>query len=100
MKIESIQTKEDYNAAIVHLESLGDREDFEQQPELMEEFESLASLVRLYEQENYRLDPGLPLEIIKLKTDSLGITQKDFVPSISIGKLAELLHIDQAVLFL
>jgi len=117
MKIKKIKTHKDYDTAITYLEQIGDRDDFEDNPDLVAEFELISGLVSIYERENFHINPGHPLDIIKLKMDSLGIIQKDLIPLIgSSGVVSEvfnkkrglsksmirnfsaLLHIDQDIL--
>ncbi|MHB8208026.1 helix-turn-helix domain-containing protein [Mucilaginibacter sp.] len=117
MKIKKIKTPEEYNTAVTYLEQIGDRDDFEDNPDLVAEFEFISDLVAIYEKANFQLEAGHPLEIIKLKMDSLGIIQKDLVPLIGssgvvsdvfnqkrglsksmIRNFSTLLHIEQDIL--
>ena len=93
MEIKKIKIQEDYDAAIAHLEQIGDRDDFEDNPDLVAEFELISDLVSIYEKKHFQLGPGHPLDIIKLKMDSLGIIQKDLVPLIgSSGVVSEVFN--------
>ncbi len=117
MKIKVIKTEEEYKNAIALMEKLGDNPDFEKKQELIDEFELLEKLVDLYEQENYPIAKGDPIEIIKLKMKYLEITQKDLTPLIGskgvvsmvlnkkrglsknmIREFSQLLKIDQEIL--
>lgn len=117
MDIKVIKTDEEYNAAIDYLEVLGDMEGFQENPAMIQQFELLSTLVGLYEKENFPIKPGHPLEIIKLKMDSLGLQQKDLIPCMGssgvvsevfskkrglskamIRNLSEFLHIEQHIL--
>lgn len=117
MDIKLIKTEEDYEKAITQMEKLGDNPDFEIKQELIDEFELLEKLVDLYEQENYPIEQGDPIEIIKLKMKYLELTQKDLTPLIGskgvvsmvlnkkrglsknmIREFSQLLKIDQEIL--
>lgn len=93
MEIKKIKKPHEYNAAIEHLELLGDREDFQENQQIIEEFELVSTLVALYEKENFALNIGHPLEIIKQRMDTLGIQQKDLIPLIgSSGVVSEVFN--------
>jgi HTH-type transcriptional regulator/antitoxin HigA len=93
MEIKKIKTPQEYDAAIEHLELLGDREDFQENRQIIEEFELVSTLVALYEKENFALNIGHPLEIIKQRMAALGIQRKDLVPLIgSSGVVSEVFN--------
>jgi HTH-type transcriptional regulator/antitoxin HigA len=73
MYIKVIKTQEDYNNAIAYLETIGDKDGFEENPELIKQFGLISALVELYEKDNFPLNAGDPLEIIKLKMQMMGI---------------------------
>jgi len=117
MKIKLIKTEEEYKKAVLYLEELGDRPDFEDDEELIDEFDLLAVLVEKYDAENYPIQQGHPIEIIKLKMSYMGLKQKDLSPRIAskgiiseimnkkrsmskdvIRKLSDLLNLNQEVL--
>lgn len=117
MEFKLIKTPEEYNQAIALLEAIGDTGGFEENQDLIQQFELISTLIDLYEKENFPIEPGHPLEIIKLKMETLGIQQKDLVPLIGssgvvsevfnrkrglsknmIRNFADLLHLDQNIL--
>lgn len=117
MEIKKIKSQEDYDKAIAYLEDIGDRDDFENMPDLVAQFELISELIAIYEKENFRIENGHPLDIIKLKMDSLGISRRDLIPLIGssgvvsdifnkkrglsksmIRNFSVLLHIDQDIL--
>ncbi len=117
MKHKILKTEEEYKEAVNYLEKLGDTPDFEEKEELIEEFDLVSMLVENFEKENYPINKGNPIDIIKLKMGYLGLKQKDLSPNIAskgviseimnkkrgmskdvIRKLSELLKIDQEVL--
>ena len=117
MKYKILKTEEDYKAAVNYIEELGDLPNFEDNKELIEKFELVSMLIENFEKENYPVNHGNPIDIIKLKMEYLGLKQKDLSPNIAskgvisemmnkkrgiskdvIRKLSELLKIDQEVL--
>ena len=115
--MKMFKNEDEYNQAVVLLEKLGDREDFQQNLELVGQFELLSTLIDAYEQENAHINVGNPIDIIKLKMNYLGIKQKDLRPFIGssgivsevlnkkrglskrmIRALSEFLHLDQDLL--
>lgn len=117
MKFKILKTDEEYNEAIDFLECLGDVEDFQDQPELIDQFELLSTLINFYEKKNFPINAGDPIEIIKLKMSYMGLKRKDLIPLIGssgvvsdifnkkrglsknmIRALSELLDIDQQIL--
>lgn len=89
MKFKLIKTNEAYHQAIDYLEVLGDREDFQENEDMIEEFELLSTLISLYEKKNFPIAPGHPIDIIKLKMDYLGLKRKDLSHIASSGVLSE-----------
>ena len=89
-EIKPIRTKSDYEAALKEVERLwgaksgtrdGDRLDV------------LATLIETYEARHYPVDPPDPIEAIKFRMDSLGLTRKDLEPLIgSRTRIAEVLN--------
>ena len=93
MKIKLIKSEEDYKRAISLMEEIGDNPNFEDNPDLIDEFELLEKLVDLYESENYSIEKGNPIEIIKLKMEYMGLLQKDLVEIIgSKGIVSEVMN--------
>lgn len=115
--MKMFRNEEEYNKAVDLLEELGDREGFEENEELVKQFELLSNLIEAYENKNANIDVGHPIEIIKLKMKYMGLKQKDLQPYIGssgivsevlnkkrglsksmIRKLSEFLHLDQNLL--
>lgn len=78
-EIKPIRTEADYRKALTDLEKLwgakrgtpkGDRLDV------------LATLIDAYESEHYPMDPPDPIEAIKFRMESQGLTRKDLEPLI------------------
>ena len=93
MKIKVIKTEEEYKKAVLYLEELGDRPDFEDNEELIDMFDLLAVLIEKYDVENYPMSKGHPIEIIKLKMSYMGLKQKDLSPHIaSKGIISEIMN--------
>jgi HTH-type transcriptional regulator/antitoxin HigA len=92
MKIKLIRTEEEYKAALAYLEELGDREGFEQNKELVEEFELLAALVEMYDKEHFPLQSGDPIEIILLRMEYKGLKRKDLSEIATSGVLSEVFN--------
>lgn len=117
MKMKMFKNEDEYNKAIAMLEQIGDREDFQENQHLIEQFELLSSLIEAYDNKNADVGIGNPIEIIKLKMSYLGLKQKDLQPYIGssgivsevlnkkrglsksmIRALSEFLHLDQDLL--
>jgi len=93
MAIKLIKSEKEYQEAILLLEKIGDNSDFENDEDLISEFELLEKLIADYESENYFLHKGDPIEIIKLKMEYKGLKQKDLIPYIgSKGIVSEVLN--------
>ncbi|WP_145712363.1 helix-turn-helix domain-containing protein [Chitinophaga japonensis] len=98
MNFKLIKTEEDYNEAIHMMEALGDREDFEDNPDLISQFELIAKLVQLYEEEHAPVTQGHPIDIILMKMEYMDLKQKDLVPVIgSSGVVSEVLNKKRAM---
>lgn len=74
MKPKIIQTAEEHEKALQHLEKLMDAEPGSVQEE---ELELWALLVERYEEEHFPIDDPDPIEAIKFRMDQLGLTPKD-----------------------
>ncbi|WP_052158208.1 helix-turn-helix domain-containing protein [Lacinutrix jangbogonensis] len=93
MAIKLIKSEKEYQEAILQLEKTGDNPDFENDENLIDEFELLEKLITDYETENYQLDKGDPIEIIKLKMNYMDLIQKDLIDIIgSKGVVSEVLN--------
>jgi HTH-type transcriptional regulator/antitoxin HigA len=93
MKIKILKTEQDYKEAVYRLEELGDTPNFSTEQELINEFELLAKLIEDYENENYPIEKGNPIEIIKLKMDYMELKQKDLIGVIgSRGVVSEVIN--------
>src|SRR2546421_4891642 len=88
--VRPIRTKADYEAALAEVERLwgakagtmrGDRLDV------------LATLIDAYEAERYPMDPPDPIEAIKFRMESQGLTRKDLEPLLGTRtRVAEVLN--------
>ncbi|HEY1710517.1 MAG TPA: helix-turn-helix domain-containing protein [Rhizomicrobium sp.] len=88
--LKPIRTKADHRRALVEVERLwgaksgtpdGDRLDV------------LATLIDAYEAEHYPMDPPDPIEAIKFRMESQGLTRKDLEPMIGTRtRVAEVLN--------
>ena len=115
--MKMFRNEEEYNKAVALLEELGDREGFEDNEDLVKQFELLSNLIETYENQHANIDVGNPIAIIKLKMEYMGLKQKDLQPYIGssgivsevlnkkrglsksmIRKLSEALHLDQNLL--
>jgi len=76
MKIKPIRTEEDYNLALIEIESLmevtPDSDDFDK-------FEILGMLIDNYEAVHYPIDTPDPIEAIKFRMEQEGLIQNDLV---------------------
>jgi len=85
-----IKTEEDYGLALSRIENLMDAEANTAEAE---ELELLATLVELYEDEHYAMDPPEPIDAIKFRMEQLGLNQQGLVPFIgSKSKVSEILN--------
>ncbi|WP_341842216.1 hypothetical protein [Chitinophaga caseinilytica] len=93
MNPKLIKTEKEYNEAINALEVIGDKEDFEENENLIAQFELISKLIQLYEEEHAPIVKGHPIDIILLKMEYMGLKQKDLVPLIgSSGVVSEVLN--------
>lgn len=89
-----IQNESDYRDAVQLLEKLGDDPNFENDDKLINQFNMIHKLVVEFEDRNYALDAGNPIEIIKLKMAYSNLKAKDLVPYIgSKGLVSEVLNL-------
>lgn len=77
MQIKPIKTVEDNQAALTRIEQLWDAEP--NTPE-GDELDILATLVSVFEEENYPIEAPDPIEAIKFRMDQQGLEDKDLVP--------------------
>jgi len=90
MNIKPIKTKEDYNAALGHIEKLMDAQPNTPQ---MDELEVLTTLVEAYEEQHYKIDAPDPIEAIKFRMEQEGLKQKDLVYIVgSKSRVSEILN--------
>ncbi len=92
MKFTEIKTEKEYKSATLYIEKLGDREDFEDKPELIEEFEFIANLIKEYDSKHFPIEQGSPIEIIKLAMEYKGLKQKDLYHIRSKGIISAILN--------
>lgn len=90
MALKPLRTEQDYEAALLRLETLwGARVDTPEGDEL----EILSILVERYEEEHYPMPPSDPVEAIKFLMDQRGLTPRDLEPYIgSSGRVSEILN--------
>lgn len=89
-ELKPVRTKSDYKRALAEVERLwgaktgtpeGDRLDI------------LATLIDVYEAEHFPMDPPDPIEAIKFRLESQGLTRKDLEPMIGTRtRVAEVLN--------
>jgi HTH-type transcriptional regulator/antitoxin HigA len=93
MNFKLIKSEQDYESAISLLEKIGDNPDFEKDENLINGFEVLEKLIEIYERENFPIENGNPIEIIKLKMAYMDLAQKDLIPFIgSKGVVSEVMN--------
>jgi HTH-type transcriptional regulator/antitoxin HigA len=93
MIIKSIKTDVEYKEAVQLLEKIGDDSNFENDEKLVEQFNSLFELVKSYEDLNFALEAGHPIEVIKLKMEYMNIKAKDLIPYVgSKGVVSDVLN--------
>lgn len=90
MKIKPIRTEQDYEQAVIRIESLitaapGSPEE--------DELDVLATLVNAYEEKAFPLDLPDPIEAIKFRMEQLGLERQDLEPYIGHkGRVSEVLN--------
>lgn len=77
MNISPIKTKQDHTNALNRIEAL-----WEAKPNTPEgdEFEVLATLIHVYENEHFPIDAPDPVEAIKFRMEQQGLEDRDLVP--------------------
>src|SRR5438093_12641086 len=91
MNIKPLRTKEDHQAALAEIKRLWDVA----KPNTPEgdKFDVLATLVDVFEQAHYPIDPPSPVEAIKFAIDQGRFTRADLVAVLgSTAKVAEVLN--------
>jgi len=93
MKNKILKIEEDYKKAIQYLEELGDRPDFEDNEDLINEFELLADLIEKYENEHFPIKTiDDPIELIKISMEYRDLKRKDLYHIASKGVLSEVFN--------
>jgi len=93
MDFKLIKSEQEYETAISLLEQIGDNPDFVENEKLINDFEVLEKLIEIYERENFPIENGNPIEIIKLKMAYMDLAQKDLIPYIgSKGVVSEVMN--------
>ena len=90
MNVSPIKTEQDYVNALNRIEALW--EAASNTPE-GDEFEVLATLIHVYENENFPIDAPTPIEAIKFRMEQQGLEDADLVPMIGQrSKVSEVLN--------
>jgi HTH-type transcriptional regulator / antitoxin HigA len=87
MEPKILESDKDYQEAIQTLEILGDDQEFDSNPEIVNKFKLLELLISIYEKKHFPIEEGNPIEIIKLKMEFMGLKQKDLIPFIGTKSL-------------
>ena len=85
-RAKSIETKQEYEAALARLYEL-----FHAEPGTPEgdEFEVLANLVEAYEVIHYPIPEPTPAGIVQGRLDALGLTEDDLVPCLGSREMVD-----------
>ena len=90
MKAKIIQTPEEYEKALEHVEALMDAEPGSAEEQ---ELELWALLIERYEQEQFPIEEPDPIEAILFRMDQLGLERKDLCESLGQkGRVSEVLN--------
>ena len=90
MNISPIKTKQDHTNALNRIEAL-----WEAEPNTPEgdEFEVLATLIHVYENEHFPIEAPTPIEAIKFRMEQQGLEDADLVPMLGQrSKVSEVLN--------
>ena len=88
--LQTVKTKQDYEAAVERLESISDAPIGT--PE-SEEADTLATLIDAYEEAHFPIGLPHPIEAIKIRMSELGLKNKDLVPIIGYdSRVSEVLN--------
>jgi HTH-type transcriptional regulator/antitoxin HigA len=74
MTIKPVKTERDYRNALKQIEKLWDAKPNTSKGDRLEVF---VTLVEVYEQKHYKIDPPDPVEAIKFRMEQLGLKQSD-----------------------
>jgi HTH-type transcriptional regulator/antitoxin HigA len=90
MKIKPIRTKKDHEQAVKEIERLwGVRKGSDEGDKL----EILVTLVSVYDDEHYPIDPPDPIDAIRFRMEQLGLKRSDLEPVLgSRARVAEVLN--------
>ena len=72
-----IKNEEQYYTALERMEEIFHATD---EPALSDEFDLLSLLIRKYEEDHFPVEEADPIQVIKMKMDYLGLSQKDLIP--------------------
>lgn len=87
--IKPIRSEEDYDAALARIESLMDADTGTDEED---DLEVLATLVELYEEQNFPIEMPDPIDAIKFRMDQENLSARDLIPLIgSRAKVSEVL---------
>ena len=90
MNIRPIKTEDDYNSALLRIETLMDAKP---DSEAGAELDVLATLVDAYEARNFPIEAPDPVEAILFRMEQLGMERKDLEPFLgSRSRVSEVLN--------
>ncbi len=90
MKPRILNSEQDYEEALTHLETLMDQPDSDQQ---QEDIALFTHLIQDYEEQHYPIQLPDPIETIKFALNQQGLTRKDLIPLLgSKSKVSEVLN--------
>jgi HTH-type transcriptional regulator / antitoxin HigA len=93
--IKPIRTEQDYEAALLRIESLMMAE--ANTPEA-DELEVLATLVELYEEKHYLIGWPGPIRVIRFRIDQAGLSEQDLIPFLgSEANVSQILAVEMAL---
>lgn len=72
-----IKNEKEYNKAITRFEEIFDASPASSQSD---EFDLLSLLISKYEEENFPIPEADPIEVIRMKMEYIGLSQKDLIP--------------------
>ena len=90
MHIKPIRNDQDLDEAFKRLEEI-----FQAEPKTPEydEMEILTTLIEVYENKHYPIDPASPIEAIKFRMEQQGLNPRDLEPYIGTsGRVSEILN--------
>ncbi len=90
MKIKTIKSKKEYQAALKRLDEIFDAPANTNEGD---EAELLTLVIDVYENENFPIEAPDPIEAIKIRMDEMGLKQTDLIGIIGEkGKVSEVLN--------